>query len=139
MHPITRIGSFISFILPMIHQNIFCLYGTADGAYIISVSRKTDGKQKTQEIHVMYFFTNEIKVRLTCNVHPLFPNKFVEMSHDILSLEVYHSTFVFHNTQLLSNRSSSRITMNENRNTNQIGTQCIAKELNRDKSVSSQA
>ena len=37
----------------------------------------------------MYFFTDEINVRLTEN------NDFLEISHDILSLEVYYSTFLF--------------------------------------------
>ena len=56
---------FIYLTLPMIHLNIFCLYGTADGDYIICISSKTERKQKMQKMHVIYFFTNEINHRLT--------------------------------------------------------------------------
>ena len=102
--------------LPMIHLNIFCLYCTSDGDYIISVSSKTDRKQKMQRIHVMFFFINEIIVRLSDMWCPFFSenNQFLEMSHDILSLEGY--TLYYRIAILLA------IAMNENPNTPWIGT-----------------
>ena len=47
--------------------------------------------------------------------------QFLEMSHDVLSLEVCYSTLVFVKEGKVK-RNTCRITINENRNTNRIGT-----------------
>ena len=107
---------FILFFLLMIHLNIFYQYGTADGDYIIF-------QQNRQKAENIYFFTNEINVRVTDwhGMCILLKKQLVFIN--ILSLEVYYSTFVFVKEGekklqylLLSHHNTSRIAINENRN-----------------------
>ena len=108
---------------------MFSVYGTADGDYIISVSSKTEWKQKIQNIHVVFFFTNEINVRLTDVWCTLFRKQSVirNISYIVSIQRDNISNYVFvkeekENKQysIQSNHNTSRITINTNSNTNRI-------------------